>query len=247
MRSEALLAEIGRRLHEARESAKLTATEVAARAGLSRRYLALAEAGKANLSVLKLAALARALHLPMRTLCDLDIGSAPELRIALLGVRGSGKTTIGRQLAQELEVPFVELDSIVEDLAGMGLGPVFSIHGEKYYRQLQHDALERWLSQHGSGVLATGGSIVEDARTFQRLCSTCRTVWLRSTADDLWDRVVQQGDLRPMRQNPRAMAELRELLERREPLYAKADLDVDTHDREPEQVVTAISEWALKN
>jgi len=246
MRSEALLAELGRRLTQAREQAKLTATEVAQRAGLSRRYLALAEAGEANLSFLKLAALAGALHVPLRELCDLDVGSAPELRIALLGMRGAGKSTIGKGLAQELEVPFFELDRLVEERAGMPLASIFSIHGERYYRELQREALEAWLSHHGSGVLATGGSIVQDTPTFQRLCGTCRTVWLQATAEDCWDRVVKQGDVRPMRGNPRAFDQLGELLAERVPRYATADLGVDTHDRPPAEIVREIAQWALR-
>lgn len=246
MRSEALLAELGRRIAAARDQAKLTATEVAQRAGLSRRYLALAEAGRANLSFLKLASLAGALHVPLRELCDLDVGSAPELRIALLGMRGAGKTTVGQALAQELEVPFFELDRLVEERAGMPLTSIFSIHGEAYYRELQREALEDWLSHHGSGVLATGGSIVQDTSTFQRLCGTCRTVWLAATAEDCWDRVVKQGDVRPMRGNPRAFDQLRELLSQRVPRYATADFTVDTHDRPPAEVVRDVAQWVLR-
>ena len=103
MRSEAILSEIGQRIGRARLAQKLSCAEVARRAAVSRRYVAMAEAGQANLSVLKLAALATALRMPLRELCDIDLGQAPLLRVALLGLRGAGKTTVGRELASELE------------------------------------------------------------------------------------------------------------------------------------------------
>lgn len=243
MRPEALLSEVGRRLHTGRRDLGLTMTEVARRAGVSTRYLRMAEGGQANLSLLKLASLARALRVPMRELCDLEVGGAPELRIALLGLRGAGKSAVGRTLAQRLEVPFFELDDLIEELAGMSLGQIFTIHGEQHYRELQREALETWLAQNGSGVLATGGSIVNDDATFDRLRATCRTVWLRAAPEDHWQRVIEQGDLRPMRQHPRAMAELRELLTTREPRYARADTTVDTSARPTSDVVEQLATW----
>ena len=243
MRPEALLSEVGRRLHTGRHDLGLTMTEVARRAGVSTRYLRMAEAGQANLSLLKIASLARALRVPMRELCDLEVGGAPELRIALLGLRGAGKSAVGRSLAQKLEVPFFELDDMIEELAGMSLGQIFTIHGEQHYRELQREALESWLAQNGSGVLATGGSIVNDDSTFDRLRATCRTVWLRAAPEDHWQRVIEQGDLRPMRQHPRAMAELRELLVTREPRYSRADITVDTSTESPEGLVDRLAEW----
>jgi XRE family aerobic/anaerobic benzoate catabolism transcriptional regulator len=205
----------------------------------------MAEAGQANLSLLKLASLARALRVSLAELCDLNLASAPELRVALLGVRGCGKSTVGRELARQLEVPFVELDELIEAKAGLPLTDVFSIHGDGYYRTLQREALESWLAQHGSGVLATGGSIVNDEATYLRLRETCRTVWLRATAEEHWCRVVGQGDLRPMQDRPRAMLELRKLLEARDPLYSSADHAVDTMDNEPPTIASQIGTWLL--
>lgn len=244
MRPKAVLAEIGARLSSAREARNLSVTEVAQRSGISARYLRMAESGEANVSILKLVALSRVLRAPLRELCDLDISGAPDLRIALLGVRGAGKSTVGRAVAQQLETPFVELDALIEELAGMPLDQLFSIHGERYYRSLQGEALESFLAQHGAGVLATGGSIVSDRTTFARLCATCRTVWLRARPETHWERVVAQGDLRPMRHNPRAMLELEALLEARTPYYASADLTVDTDSEDPEAIAARIAHWA---
>jgi XRE family transcriptional regulator, aerobic/anaerobic benzoate catabolism transcriptional regulator len=243
MRPEAILSLVGKRLAAARERAGLTLAEAAKRAGVSRRYLSMAEHGDANLSLLKLAALASALRLPLRELCDLDLGGAPELRVALLGLRGAGKSSVGRALARRLEVPFFELDRLVEDQAGMSLGPLFEIHGESRYRELQRAALEQWLEHHGSGVLATGGSIARDEPAFARLRSTCRTVWLKASPEEHWQRVVDQGDMRPMRNNPRAMAELKQILATREPSYALADLTAITSGQDVEGVAREIEAW----
>jgi XRE family aerobic/anaerobic benzoate catabolism transcriptional regulator len=243
LRPESLLAEIGRRLTAARQAQGLTMTEVAQRSGLSTRYLRMAEAGQANLSLLKLAALARALRQPLRELCDLELGGVPEQRLALLGVRGCGKTTVGRQLSQLLEVPFFELDSAIEQAADMSLAQLFTIHGDAHYRELQAQCLEHWLTQHGAGILATGGGIVNDEQSFDRLRSTCRTVWLRASPEAHWERVLAQGDTRPMRDHPRALQQLRTLLETRGALYAGADLVIDTTDLSPDKVAEAIVEW----
>lgn len=203
----------------------------------------MAESGDANLSLLKLVALARALKLPLRELCDVDVGHAPETRVALLGLRGAGKSSVGRALAQRLEVPFFELDDLIEQSAGMGLGSIFEIHGESAYRQHQREALENWLKHHGSGVLAPGGSIVSDDAAWQRLRSTCRTVWLKARPHEHWQRVVDQGDLRPMNDHPRAMAELEKILAEREPRYALADRTVLTSGMSPDRIADEITAW----
>ncbi|MFT7462282.1 MAG: XRE family aerobic/anaerobic benzoate catabolism transcriptional regulator [Pseudohongiellaceae bacterium] len=243
MRPEALLSEVGRRLAEARQTLGLTMAEVANRASVSTRYLRMAEGGEANLSLLKLASLARALRQPMRELCDLELGDIPRQRIALLGVRGCGKSTVGRHLSQQLEIPFFELDDAIEVAADMSLSQLFTIHGDSHYRELQSQCLEHWLTQTGAGILATGGGIVNDEASFERLCSTCRTVWLQASPESHWARVLAQGDTRPMRDHPRAMQQLRTLLEKREALYTAADLVIDTTELPPEGVAERIVEW----
>ena len=148
--------------------------------------------------------------------------------VALVGLRGAGKSTIGRALARKLSVPFFELDALVEQTAGLSLAGIFSLHGEAYYRRLAREVLTRFLADTDAGVLATGGGVVLDREAWKLLQKRCRTVWLQATPDDHWQRVLAQGDERPSAASPHARDELRALLKAREPLYAQADVAVDT-------------------
>lgn len=238
---QALLHELGRRLRAAREAQGLSVSELARRADVSRRTVTEAEAGRANLSILKLSRLARVIRAPLGELCDLPVSARGE-RIALVGLRGAGKSTVGRKLALELEAPFVELDERVERLAGMSLAEVFDLQGMATYRRLEREALEEVLSEGQRLVLATGGSIVEDEETFARLRESCRTVWLRATPEEHLSRVLDQGDRRPSAGRPRAMEELREILQTREPSYGKSEAQVITSTREVDGVVADVIE-----
>jgi XRE family aerobic/anaerobic benzoate catabolism transcriptional regulator len=166
-------------------------------------------------------------------------GASPRF-IALVGLRGAGKSTVGVQLARRLKTEFIELDSLIEQAAGISLGEVFTLHGEEYYRRLEREAVSRLLAQSQGGVLAAGGSIVTDAESWGLLKRRCFTVWLRATPQEHMTRVLRQGDTRPMKDNPSAMAELKALLARREPLYAQADLIVKTSNKPPTAVVAQI-------
>jgi XRE family aerobic/anaerobic benzoate catabolism transcriptional regulator len=148
--------------------------------------------------------------------------------IALLGLRGAGKSTIGRKLAKRLGLEFVELDQAIETAAGLTLAEIFELHGEAYYRRLERETLARLLSEPHGLVLATGGSLVNDRETYRLLRRRAVTVWLKARPEDHWNRVIQQGDQRPMAKNPHAMAELRALLAARERLYAEAEHVIDT-------------------
>src|SRR5579883_726747 len=161
--------------------------------------------------------------------------------VALLGVRGAGKSTVGRRLAARLEVPFHELDGRIEAAAGLSLAELFELHGEAYYRRVQRETLASYLSSTEKAVLATGGSVVNDPEAYRLLKRRCVTVWLKARAEDHWERVVQQGDHRPMARHPHAMQELRELLAARERLYAEADHVVDTAGAGVEAVVERIA------
>jgi len=228
MDSDRLLEGLGRRARARRLEVGLTLKEMAANAGLSPRFLVQVESGKANISVRKLASLARALGTTPAAMLSGPGGEAGLPVIALLGLRGAGKTTVGRRLARRLRVPFVELDRRVEQAAGLTLAEIFALHGEDYYRRLERESLERILDQGRPVVLAASGGIVNSPETYALLRRGATTVWLRAQPEDHWNRVVQQGDRRPMADNPQAMGELRRLLAAREPLYATADHTVDT-------------------
>jgi XRE family aerobic/anaerobic benzoate catabolism transcriptional regulator len=149
-------------------------------------------------------------------------------RIALIGLRGGGKSTLGRRLAAELKVPFVELDREIERQSGMALAELFEMFGQETFRRLERAALEKALAANERCVLATGGSLVTEPGTFELLLASCLTVWVRAKPTEHMARVIAQGDLRPMADNARAMDDLVAILMSREPLYAKADLTLDT-------------------
>lgn len=153
---------------------------------------------------------------------------ARENRIALIGLRGAGKSTLGAALAKHLGVPFVELDHEVEAEAGTSLHEIFLLHGQAGYRRYERRALERTLEKDGRCVIATGGSIVSEPGTYDLLLSACLTVWLRAAPEEHMARVAAQGDYRPMAGNREAMDDLRRILAGRERLYAQADVTIDT-------------------
>jgi XRE family transcriptional regulator, aerobic/anaerobic benzoate catabolism transcriptional regulator len=233
---DSLLQLVGRRVREARAARNWTRRDLAERSGVSVRFLVQLEAGRANISVRRLADLARALDRSPADLLDAHDDTPPQV-VALLGLRGAGKTTIGRRLARRLRVPFIELDRRIEQAADLSLGELFSLHGEAYYRRLERDTLVEVLTERRPMVLATGGGIVTSPETFALLRRSAVTVWLRASPEDHWNRVVGQGDRRPMADHPQAMADLRALLAARQPLYGTADFTVDTSGRTIERVI----------
>jgi len=233
-----ILPDLGRRLREAREERGLSLSEVAREAGLSRRHLTEAEAGRANLSVLALGAIASALGRTASRLLEGLEGRRGTERVALVGLRGAGKTTVGKRLALELEVPFVELDRRVASIAGLALGEIFDLHGADAFHRFEAEALEQVLAEGERVVIAAGGSIVNSPSNYERLLATCRTVWLSAEAADHFQRVLDQGDKRPMRDRPRAMQELVGILGEREAAYGRCTYQLHTSEREVGEVVT---------
>jgi XRE family transcriptional regulator, aerobic/anaerobic benzoate catabolism transcriptional regulator len=147
---------------------------------------------------------------------------------------------VGKRLARRLHVPFIELDRLVEQAADMSLNDIFAIHGEEHYRRLERQALAEVLAQDRPLVLATGGGIVASPDAYAMLKAATVTVWLRATPEDHWNRVVSQGDKRPMADHPQAMADLRTLLTARQPLYATADHTVQTSGCSIDDVIAEI-------
>ena len=156
-------------------------------------------------------------------------------RIALIGLRGAGKSTLGAALARKLGVAFIELDREIEREAGTGLSEIFLLYGQQGYRRYERRCLEKALEAHARCVIATGGSIVSEPGTYDLLLSTCFTVWLKAAPEEHMARVVAQGDTRPMAGNAQAMEDLRRILHGRGMLYAQADAVVDTAAHTVEQ------------
>ncbi len=240
--ASALLETLGQRARDLRQARGLTLRALAEASGLSPRFLMDVESGRANISVRRLAHLADALHTTPADLVTTVAKSAHAKPIALLGLRGAGKTSIGKRLARRLHVPFVELDRRIEERAGLALGEIFSLHGEQYYRRIEQDVLSELLAEPAPMVIAVGGGLVTSPDAFTLLRHATRTVWLRARPSDYWDRVVKQGDRRPMRQHPQAREALRDLVTRRETLYAKADLAIDTAGLSVPEAVDRVAE-----
>lgn len=152
-------------------------------------------------------------------------------RIALVGLRGAGKSTLGQMLADDLEVPFVELSREIEKFAGCSVREIHDLYGTNAYRRYERRALEETVQIYSEVVIATPGGIVSDPATFNQLLAHCTTVWLQAAPEEHMGRVAAQGDTRPMAASKEAMDDLRRILSGRAAFYSKADLSVDTSGR----------------
>ncbi len=156
-------------------------------------------------------------------------------RLALIGLRGAGKSTLGARLGQGMKIPFIELDGEIEKEMGMPLGEIFSLYGQSGYRAIERRVLERVLDEHKNAILSIGGGVVSEKETYDYLLSNCYTVWIKARPEEYMARVIAQGDLRLMAGSARAMEDLRRILEAREPLYRKADMYFDTSGNSVEE------------
>lgn len=152
----------------------------------------------------------------------------PSTRIALIGLRGAGKSTLGQMLAEDLGFPFIELSREIEKFAGCSVSEIQALYGINAYRRYERRALEESIQIYPEAVIATPGGLVSDAGTFNQVLAHCTTVWLHADPEDHMKRVMAQGDLRPMAASQEAMADLKGILASRATFYAKAQLKVDT-------------------
>ena len=226
------------RVRRLRESRGWSRAELALRSGLSVRFLARIESGDGNVSLVRLVHLAEALDTTPDALLRAPRPRGPV--IALTGLRGAGKSTVGPLLAALLRVPFVEMDALVQGAAGLPLDQIFELHGERYYRRLERETLQSILAGSQPSVVAAAGGVVNEPSTWKALLDRTTVVWLRARPEDHWRRVVAQGDRRPMADNPDAMVELRAMLASREGRYAQAHIVVDTARRTPLAVARMI-------
>lgn len=168
--------------------------------------------------------------------------AARRQRVALIGLRGAGKSTLGQMLADTWMVPFVELNRQIEALAGCSISEIHSLYGATAYRRYEYRALEDAIRRFPTAVIATPGGIVSDPATFNLLLSHCYTVWLKASPEEHMSRVLAQGDKRPMSGNREAMEDLKNILDSRAQFYSKADLTFDTSDIAQEEAFIGLTE-----
>jgi XRE family transcriptional regulator, aerobic/anaerobic benzoate catabolism transcriptional regulator len=201
------LARLGERVRAWRADRGMTRRALAAASGVSERYLAQLEAGRGNISVLLLRRVARAMNVPVEHLVR-EEESAHAARVALVGLRGAGKSTLGQMLAQHLGCPFIELDRVIEQEYGATVSFLIEMAGLATFRRYERACLERVIAEHEAAVIATAGGIVSDPETYALLLRRTFSIWLKARPDEHMSRVIEQGDFRPMAQNRVSMADL---------------------------------------
>jgi XRE family transcriptional regulator, aerobic/anaerobic benzoate catabolism transcriptional regulator len=238
MTETAYLSLLGERVRAWRSENSMTRKALAQASGVSERYLAQLEAGEGNISVLLLRKVARAMGVPVESLVREE---EPQQKcIALIGLRGAGKSSLGAKLAESMKVPFVELDREVEKEAGAALGEVFAMYGQEAFRRFERRALERVLAEHERAVIAAGGGLVTDPGTYKMLLERCVCVWLKASPEEHMARVMAQGDMRPFKGRSAALEEIRTLLADRDRLYRRADATVDTSGKTLKQTLNEL-------
>ncbi len=232
--NDSFLASVGQRVHSARTEQALSRTALSKRCNVSTRYLAQLESGQGNISISLLKRVSDALGVGMESIVSTPTTRArdkPDGRVALIGLRGAGKSTLGRQLAHRLGWSFIELTDRIEAQGGMPIAEIFSLYGQDGYRRLEKEALEAIIGNETDLVLAVAGGIVSARDNFDLLLARFQTVWLKAQPEDHMERVRKQGDHRPMGGNPDAMANLRGILAAREHQYNRAGDVLDTTAR----------------
>jgi XRE family aerobic/anaerobic benzoate catabolism transcriptional regulator len=229
-----LLRDLAQRIRALRKTRSLTRKNLSQLADVSERHLAQLESGEGNISILLLNRIATALNTSLAELFANDEQSSSNQisprhkRIALIGLRGAGKSTLGEKLAATRNIPFIELDREIEKETGMPLADIFSLYGQSHYRAIERRTLERVTNEYDRAVFSIGGGVVTEPETYDFLRANCYTIWIKAKPQEHMDRVAAQGDFRAMAGNDRAMEDLRRILTSREPLYRQADMTLDT-------------------
>jgi XRE family transcriptional regulator, aerobic/anaerobic benzoate catabolism transcriptional regulator len=173
-------------------------------------------------------ALIRRVRLSIDEMLGANGGQTRNQRVALIGLRGAGKSTFGQRLADDLGYPFVEVNREIEKLAGCSVNEIQALYGMNAYRRYEKRALEAVIQSNPQAIIATPGGMVSDVATFNLLLSACTTVWLKAEPEDHMQRVIAQGDMRPMASSKEAMEDLKQILKGRTPFYSKADVTINT-------------------
>jgi XRE family aerobic/anaerobic benzoate catabolism transcriptional regulator len=240
---DAYLRLLADRIRKGRAQRGMTRNALAADSGVSLRFLAQLESGQGNPSILVLRRIASAMGFsPNALLSDAPmrsggngIGEAQKSYITLIGLRGAGKTTLGRRLAKHRGVPFFELDREIEREYGATIGEILQLHGQPGYRRFERETLQSVIAKNPAAVIEAGGGLAADPETLPLLLERSLAVWVRASPEEHMQRVIDQGDLRPMARSREAMRELKDILNAREPFYRQAHLHLNTSGRTADQ------------
>ena len=248
-----LLRDIGTRVRTERLKRGMTRKMLAEQCQTSERYLAQIESGAGNPSVLELDSLAQAFELdpvdlmPARRLAAPNRQAANRARrVALIGLRGAGKSTLGAKLAERLGAPFVEIDKMIEKEHGAPVATLFEVYGQATFRRYERECLERIIAGHENAVIATAGGLVADDTTYAQLLDQTHVIWLQASPAEHMRRVMDQGDFRPMAHNRNAMNDLVAILSARAPSYGRAHARLDTSGREITACVAELAAMATR-
>jgi len=268
-RGSSILRDVGALIRNERAKRGMTRRALAEACQTSERYLAQIESGAGNPSVLVLDAIARVFGLapadlmpasetfrrlrslsPARLAALMRAVEAPEgtraRRIALVGLRGAGKSTLGAALAGRFQVPFIEIDKMIEQEYGAPVATLFEVYGQGTFRRYERECLQRIVAEFESAVIATAGGIVADDGTFSQLLDQAHVIWLQASPAEHMRRVMEQGDFRPMSHNRDAMSDLVAILEARAPEYGRAHARLDTSGKDVETCVGELAPIAMR-
>jgi XRE family aerobic/anaerobic benzoate catabolism transcriptional regulator len=260
------LAILGERLRRLRTDLGLSQKRLCEEAGVSKRFLIQLEAGESNVSIIRLSDVARALDCSLVTLLrglsakrDLldnvavavhEMPTAqqaefkkrfnPKSKVALIGLRGAGKSTVGRGVSERIGCEFIELARLVESREGMSVAEMFEYHGAEWFAKASLEALRSVVREDGEAVIEVGGSMVLDAAAWDEISNNCRSVWLMASPERHIERVLAQGDTRPMAGRADPLGELRRILTERTPIYERAHLHIDTESLGVEGSISAV-------